>query len=193
MRRLFAVAAVLALFAPPAMAQGASTWEIDPAHANAQFVVRHLGISNVQGEFTHVTGTIQLDEKDATKSSVSATIDVNSVNTRNAERDADLRSAHFFDVSKFPTMSFRSKNIVQTAKGRLQVAGDLTLHGVTREVVLDVEGPSDAIKDPWGGTRRGVSATAKIDRRDFGITTYPGAVIGGQITITLDFEMVRKP
>jgi polyisoprenoid-binding protein YceI len=183
------VAFASALLAP-ALAQTASTWQIDPAHANAQFSVSHLGISKVQGEFTNVTGTVQLDEKDAAKSVVSATIDVSTVYTRNDGRDKDLKEG-FFEVAKFPTMTFASKSISRGADGKLQMTGDLTLHGITKSVTFAVDGPSEAIKDPWGNQRRGASATTAIHRSDFGITKY-AAMIGDDVTITLDIEFVKK-
>lgn len=187
----FAVAVMLIQASvAPALAQTASTWQIDPAHANAQFSVSHLGISKVQGEFTNVTGTVQLDEKDVTKSVVNATIDVSTVYTRNDGRDKDLKET-FFEVAKFPTMTFVSKSITRGADGKLQMAGDLTLHGVTKPVTFAVDGPSEAIKDPWGNQRRGASATTTIKRADFGITKYPG-MIGEDIAITLDIEFVKK-
>ncbi len=174
----------------PALAQTTSTWQIDPAHANAQFSVSHLGISKVQGEFTNVTGTVQLDEKDAAKSVVNATIDVSTVYTRNDGRDKDLKEG-FFEVAKFPTMTFASKSISRGADGKLQMTGDLTLHGITKSVTFAVDGPSEAIKDPWGNQRRGASATTTIHRSDFGITKY-AAMIGDDVTITLDIEFVKK-
>lgn len=190
MKKFLLFAALLALAAIPARAQS-TTWEIDPAHANAQFVVRHFGISNVQGEFTKVSGTVQLDEKNLEKSSVTATIDVGSVDTRNSTRDKDLLSENFFNVAKYPAMTFQSKKIDRVGEGKLKVTGDLTLHGVTREVAFDVDGPSNAIKDPWGNARRGLSATTKISRKGFGITADAG-MVGDEIAITLDIEMVKK-
>lgn len=190
------IAAVFAAFvlfvhAPsaPVLAQ-TSNWQIDPAHANAQFRVSHLGISKVQGEFTNVTGTVQLDEKDVTKSVVNATIDTTTVYTRNEDRDKDLKE-NFFEVTKFPTMTFVSKSIARGADGKLQMSGDLTLHGITKPVTFTVEGPSEAIKDPWGNQRRGASATTTIHRSDFGITKY-AAMIGDDIAITLDIEFIKK-
>ena len=192
MKRLFLFGAFVLVSAFPALAQGTSTWQLDPAHSNAQFTVRHLGISNVQGEFTKVAGTIQLNEQDPTKSSVTATVELASVDTRNGDRDGDLKSANFFDVAKYPTMTFTSKSISRSADGKLQLTGDLTLHGVTKEVTFIVDGPSDAIKDPWGNARRGASAAAKIHRSDFGITKYPSTMIGEDISITLDVEFIKK-
>lgn len=173
----------------PVLAQ-ASNWQIDPAHANAQFSVSHLGISKVQGEFTNVTGTVQLDEKDVSKSVVNATIDTTTVYTRNEGRDKDLKE-NFFEVTKFPTMTFVSKSITRGPDGKLQMSGDLTLHGITKPATFTVEGPSEAIKDPWGNQRRGASATTTIHRSDFGITKY-AAMIGDDIAITLDIEFIKK-
>jgi len=156
-----------------------------------------MGISNVQGEFTKITGTVQLDEADITKSAVSATIDVNSVDTRVADRDNDLRSANFLEVAKFPTMTFQSKKIVRSTDGKLKMTGDLTIHGVTHEVTFDVDGPTPEIKDPWGNTRHGVSATTKINRKDYGLIWNKAlgtgeAVVGDTVSITLDIEMLKK-
>jgi len=192
MKRLFFFGAFVLLSAFAALAQGPSTWQIDPAHSNAQFTVRHLGISNVQGEFTKVGGSIQLNEQEVTKSSVTATVEMASVDTRNSDRDNDLKSANFFDVAKYPTMTFTSKGILRATDGKLQMTGDLTLHGVTREVTFTVDGPSDAIKDPWGNARRGASAATKIHRSDFGITKYPSTMIGEDVNITLDVEFTKK-
>jgi polyisoprenoid-binding protein YceI len=199
MPRKFNSAVIAALFAAsiffaqaqfaPAQAQ-TSNWQIDPAHANAQFSVSHLGISKVQGEFTNVTGTVQLDEKDVTKSVVNATIDTTTVYTRNDGRDKDLKE-NFFEVTKFPTMTFVSKSITRGADGKLQMAGDLTLHGITKPVTFTVDGPSEAIKDPWGNQRRGASATTTIHRSDFGISKYPG-MVGDDISINLDIEFIKK-
>jgi polyisoprenoid-binding protein YceI len=193
-RTLLAALAVVFTSAVAAAPSGAQTtnWQIDPAHANAQFTVRHLSISNVSGQFNKVTGSVQLDEKDVTKSVVNATVDVASVDTRDAGRDGDLKSDHFFDVAKFPTMTFVSTKIASAGAGKLKMTGNLTLHGVTKEVTFDVDGPSDAITDPWKNLRRGASATTTINRRDFGITTYPAAAIGDDVKITLDIEFIKK-
>ncbi len=173
-----------------------TTWQLDPAHSNAQFSVRHLGISNVQGEFTKLTGTVQLDDQDISKSTVNATIDVNSLDTRVQNRDNDLKSDHFFDVGKFPTITFQSTKIVSTGEGTTKMTGNLTLHGVTKEVTFDVTGPTKVIQVM--GTRRGASATTKINRQDFGMVFMSNAMPGGDqmigdtVTITLDIEMVKK-
>ncbi len=191
MKRVAALSIVVVAAAVSALAQGTSTWQIDPAHANAQFVVRHLGISNVQGQFTHVTGTIQLNDQDITKSAVNASIDINSLDTRVKDRDDDLKSPNYFDTAKYPTMTFQSKRFAKGSDGSLQMTGDLTLHGVTKEVTFVVDGPTDAIKDPWGNQRRGASATTKIKRSDFGMSHLIGP-IGDEVKITLDVEFIKK-
>lgn len=186
-RTLLAFATTLLL---AASAASQDSWKIDPAHSAAQFSVRHLGISTVRGAFTKVSGTAQFDAADPGKSSVQATIEAASVDTRVEMRDKDLRSPAFLDVEKYPTITFQSKKVEAAGQGKLKVTGDLTIHGVTKEVVLDVDGPSDAMKDPWGNMRRGASATTKISRKDFGVNGAPMAV-GDDITITLDVEMIQ--
>jgi len=185
--RIAVTAGLAAVLTLPAAA-ATSTWNIDPAHSSAQFAVKHLMISTVRGAFTSVKGSIQLDDKDITKSSVEVTIDVNSVDTRQPDRDKDLKSDHFFDADHFPTITFKSKKVEQVSPGKLKVTGDLTIRGTTKEVVLDVDGPTAPVKDPWGNQRIGVSASSKITRQDFGITYGPG-MIGDEITITIDAEM----
>jgi polyisoprenoid-binding protein YceI len=170
--------------------QNKDTWQIDPKHTAAQFSVRHLGISTVRGEFSRVSGTVQYDAANVAKSSILATIDVASVNTRVEARDNDLRSSHFFDVEKYPNITFQSKKVEAAGAGKLKVTGDLTMHGVTKEVVLDVDGPNVAPKDQQGNQRMGASATTKINRMDFGVSGAPG-VAGDEITITIDIEMIK--
>jgi polyisoprenoid-binding protein YceI len=191
-----AIVSALALAASLSALAQTSNWSIDPAHSTAQFTVRHLGISNVTGNFTKVAGSVVLDEKNIAQSQVSATIDVNSVDTRVEMRDKDLKSPNFFDVEKYPTMEFKSKKIVASG-GKLQVIGDLTIHGTTHEVTLDVEGPSPEMTDPWGNPRRGFSATTTINRKDFNLlynnTLKTGeAMIGDNVKIQVDAEMVKK-
>jgi polyisoprenoid-binding protein YceI len=194
-QRTFIVSAITLLATLPAFAQ-ASTWNIDPAHSTAQFTVRHLGISNVSGDFTKVTGSITLNEQDITQSQVSASIDVNSIDTRVEARDKDLKSPHFFEVEKYPTIEFKSKRIV-SGGGKLRVIGDLTIHGTTREVTLDVDGPTPALTDPWGNLRRGISATTTINRQDFNLTynntlKSGEAMIGDTVKIQIDAEITKK-
>src|SRR5579875_567842 len=164
------VLAATALLLLPLSAIAQQTWQIDPAHTNAEFSVRHMGISTVRGSFTKTTGTVQYDPADPSKTAIDATIDVNSIDTRNENRDKDLRSAHFFDVEKYPTLTFKSKSAQANGSGKLKITGDLTLHGVTKEVVLNVDGPSAAIKDPRGNMHMGASASTVINRSDFGMT-----------------------
>jgi polyisoprenoid-binding protein YceI len=194
--RAISAAALAAALSVPAAA-ATSTWQIDPNHSAAQFAVRHLGLSTVRGAFTKVSGTIQLDDKDVTKSSVDVTIDAGSVDTRVPDRDKDLRSDHFFEVEKYPTLTFKSTKVEQTEAGRLKVTGDLTIHGVTKQVVLDVEGPTAPVKDPWGNLRAAANASTKINRQDFGVKWNAkmdngGWVVGDDVAITIDVEMVQK-
>jgi polyisoprenoid-binding protein YceI len=166
------------------------TWQLDPPHSSAQFSVRHLGVSTVRGAFTKVSGTVQYDPAHPAKTSIQATIQSASVDTRVDMRDNDLRSPNFLDVQKYPTITFQSKKVEAEGAGKLKVTGDITIHGVTKEAVLDVDGPSEAMKDPWGNLRMGASATTKVNRKDFGVNGAPG-VVGDEITITLDVEMIR--
>ncbi len=168
------------------------TWQLDPPHSAAQFSVKHLGVSTVRGAFTKVSGTVQYDPNNLSKTSIQATIDAASVDTRVEMRDNDLRSARFLDAQKYPTITFASKKVEAAGAGQLKVTGDLTIHGTTKEVVLDVDGLASPIKDPMGKDRlrMGASATTKINRNDFGVSGLPG-LIGDDITITLDVEMVK--
>jgi polyisoprenoid-binding protein YceI len=177
--------------AATAVAQ-AGSWKIDPMHTSAQFSVRHLGVSTVRGAFTKVSGSATFDPSDPSKTTLDATIDATSVDTRVDMRDNDLRSPNFLDVQKYPTITFHAKHAQASGSGKLQITGDLTIHGVTKEVVLDVDGPSAQIKDPWGNQRIGASATTKISRKDFGVNGLPGAV-GDEIVITIDAELIQPP
>ena len=180
----------------PALAFGQAVYEIDSAHSGAHFAVRHMAVSNVRGEFGGVKGSIVYDPKNLAASKVEATIDARTINTREPKRDDHLKSADFFDVAKFPTLSFRSKQFYQQA-GQLKVKGDLTMHGVTKEVVLDVDGPTPEAKDPWGKLRIGAQATTRINRKEWGLlwnkTLEAGSLlVGEEVSITLDLEAVRK-
>jgi polyisoprenoid-binding protein YceI len=193
--RIAILAATTAAVSMPAVA-ATSEWKIDPAHSSAQFAVRHLTISTVRGAFTKVSGTVQLDDQDVTKSSVEVTIDADSVDTRVPDRDKDLRSERFFDVAKYPTIMFKSKKVEQAGPGKLKVTGDLTIHGTTKEVVLDVDGPSPAIKDPWGNQRAAANATTKINRQEYGVTfnakmDTDGLVVSDDVAITIDVEIFK--
>jgi polyisoprenoid-binding protein YceI len=194
-QRIGAVSAIAFLTSLSGLAQ-TSTWNIDSAHSTAQFTVRHLGISNVTGSFSKVTGSVVLNEKDIAQSQVSASVDLSSVDTRVEARDKDLKSPNFFDVAKYPTIEFKSKRIVSSG-GKLQVTGDLTIHGTTREVTLDVDGPTPELADPWGNSRRGISATTTINRKDFNLVynkllNSGEAVVGDNVKIQIDAEMVKK-
>jgi len=174
-----------------------TTWQIDPVHSTAQFKVKHLMISNVKGEFTSIKGTLQLDSSDVTNSSLEVAIDANSINTREPQRDTHLKSADFFDVQTFPNITFKSSSVTKKASGEFAVEGDLTIHGVTRKVTLNVEAPSAPKKDPWGGTRIGIEATTKINRKDFGLNWNAtleagGFMVGDEVSITLDVEFVKQ-
>ena len=192
--RLAVTAGLAAALALPASA-GPTTWQIDPQHSSAQFGVTHLMISTVRGEFHGVKGTLLLDDQDISKSTVNVTIDASSVDTREPNRDAHLKSPDFFDVAKYPSITFKSTKVEQVSPGELKVTGDLTIRGVTKQVVLNVDGPKAPIKDPWGLQRSAVSATAKINRQDFGVSWNKtldsgGVVVSDDVNITLDVEMV---
>jgi len=179
----------VSMFVVSAFAQ-VETWKIDPAHSAAQFAVRHMGISTVRGEFKKVSGSAGYDTADPGKTSLDATIDATTVDTRVDMRDNDLRSPNFLDVQKYPTITFKSKRAEAAGPGKMKITGDLTIHGVTKEVVLDVDGPTSPVKDPRGNFHIGASATTKINRKDFGVNGAPG-MAGDEISITIDAELIR--
>ncbi|HTT69091.1 MAG TPA: YceI family protein [Gemmatimonadales bacterium] len=173
-------------------------WAFDPAHSSVNFTVRHMVVSKVRGRFAKWDGTLTMDENDPSHGAVEVTIDVASIDTGVAQRDAHLRSSDFFDVERYPVLAFRSTRVEQAGPGgeALKVAGDLTMHGVTRPVVLDVEYAGSA-KDPWGGVRAGFSARGVLDRKDFGLTYNQlletgGVVVGETVEIAIDAEVVKK-
>jgi polyisoprenoid-binding protein YceI len=186
---LTAIVSFALALALPAAAETQS-WNIDGAHSSAQFSVRHMGISNVRGAFTKVSGTVQYDPADLAKTVIDATIEAASVDTRVEMRDNDLRSPHFFDASKYPTLTFKSRKVAEAGPGKIKVTGDLTIHGVTKEITLDVEGPSAPVKDPRGNLRVGASASTTINRKDFGVDGA-AAVVGDDVPITIDMELTR--
>lgn len=174
-----------------------TTWNIDPAHSAAEFKVKHMMISNVKGKFTGISGKLTLDENDVTKSKIEASIPIETVNTGDAQRDGHLKSADFFHAEQHPHMNFVSTAITQKEPGELAVSGDLTVHGVTKKVTFDVEGPSQPGKDPWGNTRVGISATTKINRKDFGLgwnsaLETGGVLVGEDVTLSLDVQFIKQ-
>lgn len=175
---------------------GISTWKIDPAHTTAEFKVKHMMITNVKGHFSGLSGTLSLDEQDVTKSKVEVAIPAATINTREQERDTHLKSADFFDVEKFPTLSFKSTSVTRRPNDELEIEGDLTIRGVTRKVRLAVEGPTAEGKDPWGNTRIGVSAITKVNRKDYGLVWNAaletgGLLVGDDVAITIDAEFIK--
>ncbi len=173
-----------------------TTYKIDPAHSTAQFVVRHMMITNVRGGFSGVQGAVVYDPENPTTSSVDVVIDANTINTLEADRDKHLKSADFLDVEKYPAITFKSSTVTLDGDGELNLQGDLTIHGVTREVVLKVEVPSAETKDPWGNARIGASATTRIKRSDFGLTWNAaletgGFLVGDNLKIELEVSVIR--
>ena len=173
------------------------TYVIDPSHSTAGFKVRHLMVSNVRGEFSGVSGTVVFDAENPANSKVEAAIDATTIQTREAQRDQHLKSADFFDVEKFPKITFISKKVAPVGDGEWRVIGDLTIHGVTREVALDVEGPTPEVKDPWGNIKIGATATTKLDRRDFGLVfnvalEAGGVLVGDEVAVQLELELARQ-
>ena len=187
---------IVVALALPSLAR-AATWNLDPAHTSVQFSVRHLMVSTVRGAFGKLSGTVQVEEKDLTRSKIQATIDAASIDTRVEKRDTHLKSPDFLDVARYPTIVFVSKKVEAGDPGHFKVIRDLTLHGVTREVSLDVEGPTPEIKDPRGNTRAGAQATTTINRKDFGLTWNQvletgGVAVGDEVTITIDVEATKQ-
>lgn len=188
---------ILILFLTLPVLGQAANYQIDPDHSSFQFKVRHLMVSNVKGDFNKAKGSVMIDDNNITNLKVELTIETASVDTGHAKRDEHLRNADFFDVAKYPTVTFVSKKVMQAGQGKLQVTGDLTLHGVTREITLDVEGPTQEIKDPWGKFRRGATATGKINRKDFGLTwnralETGGVVVGEDVDIYVEVELIKQ-
>ena len=197
MSRLLRITIAVAALAAPALTF-ASTWEIDPAHTNAQFAVKHLVISTVRGQLGKVTGTVNLDDSDITKSSVRATIDATGIDTREPKRDEDLRGPDFLDVAKYPTITFTSKKVEKVGDGTYKVTGDLTIRGVTKEAVLSLQGSPQPLKDPFGNVKMGGVATTRINRQDFGVSWSKsldggGLVVGDDVDVTIDVEVAKKP
>jgi polyisoprenoid-binding protein YceI len=188
--------AIAMMVAFPVLAH-ADTWQIDPAHTNVEFTVRHMMISNVKGQFQKTSGTITANGTDPASAKINATIDATLIDTRVDRRDAHLKSPDFLDVAKFPTITFKSTKVEAAGPGKWKVTGDLTLHGVTKPVVLDVEGTGAPIHDPMGNTRAGASATTKIRRSDFGLIWNKaleagGVMVGDEVAISIDLEAIKK-
>lgn len=174
-----------------------STYNVDPAHSSASFSIKHMMIAKVHGGFEKLSGKLVYDPAQPEKAVVEATIETASINTREAQRDAHLKSADFFDAEKFPTITFKSKRVEKLGDDELKVTGDLTIHGVTKEVVLNVEGPSAELKDPWGNAKIGASAKTKIKRKDFGLNWNAaleagGILVGEDVNIELDLQFVKQ-
>jgi polyisoprenoid-binding protein YceI len=173
-----------------------STYQIDPSHSTASFSIKHMMIAKVHGGFEKMSGKLVYDRANPTKSTIEVTIDAASINTRETQRDTHLKSPDFFDVEKYPTITFKSTRI-EGAGDELKVIGDLTIHGVTKPVTLDVEGPSEELKDPWGNSKIGASGQTKIKRKDFGLTWNAaleagGVLVGDDVTITLDVQFIKQ-
>jgi polyisoprenoid-binding protein YceI len=198
-------APVLAQSPPPAPAQAPSaaqpaaapnTWQIDPVHSSIGFSVRHMMVSNVHGSFGKVSGTITYDGKDVSSIAADVTVDTTSITTHNEKRDAHLKSPDFFDVATYPALTFKSKKVEKVAAGKFKLIGDLTMHGVTKEVTLDVDGPSQAIV-AQGATRVGATATTTLNRQDYGVKWSRnidggGVVVGDEVKVTLELELVKR-
>jgi polyisoprenoid-binding protein YceI len=196
MKRSLFIGFLILLPVVPVIAFGA-TYQVDPDHSNFQFKVRHMTVSNVKGEFKKVKGVVQMDDRNLTGLTAEINIDAASVDTDHVKRDEHLRSEDFFYVAKYPTITFVSKNISKTDDGRLKVVGDLTIRGVTKEITVDVEGPTPEVKDLGGNIRRGAVGTAKINRKDFGMAWSKtldggGLVVGDEVSISVEIELVRK-
>jgi polyisoprenoid-binding protein YceI len=194
--RFLVLVALSPLVAP--LVGHASTWEIDQSHCAVEFSVRHMMVSTVKGQFEKMKGTIELDDKDVRKSVVRVTIDLASVNTHEPKRDGHIKSADFFDVANHPTATFKSTKVEKAGKNRLKVTGELDLHGVTKPVVLDVDGLTEAFKTPYGSTVRGAHATAKLNRKDFAIgwnkvLDNGGVLVGNEVSLDINLELVEKP
>jgi polyisoprenoid-binding protein YceI len=194
-RSLF-LGAVAALAAAPVLA-APETFEIDSTHSATQFAVKHMVYATVRGGFGKTAGRLAIDKQDWSKSSVEATIDATTIDTRDPKRDGHLKSPDFLDVAQYPTITFKSTKVEPAGAGKLKAAGNLTIHGVTKPVFLDIEGPSPEFKDPWGNQRVGATARTKINRKDFGVNWSQnldtgGAVVGDEVDITIDIEAVKK-
>ena len=198
MKKLIPIAAVAVVAFLSAVPARADVWKIDPAHSRAHFAVRHMMVTTVRGDFGGIEGTIEYDGKDVKTLKIDASVDVGSINTMEPKRDAHLRSADFFDTGKFPKMTFKSKRAEAAGPGKVKVIGDLTIRGVTKEVTLDVDGPTPPVKHPRGPMVTGATATTKINRSDFGVNWNKaleagGVVVSDEVSITIDVEATQEP
>lgn len=196
MKKMFLMVFAISAFALP-VSVDAAAWKIDPDHSNVQFQVTHMMISDVRGNFPAFQGRVVLDEEDITRSTVEVSIEAASIDTRHAKRDAHLKSPDFFDVEKYPVITFKSNKITRGSAGTFEVVGALTLHGVTRDVELTVSGPSQSMKDPWGNIRKGVRATTQVNRKDFDLTWNKaletgGVLVGESIDIVIELELIQQ-
>jgi polyisoprenoid-binding protein YceI len=196
MRNVFTTCLVLVALSVPLCAS-AETYDIDPAHSSFAFKIRHLTVSNVTGTFGKPKGSAVIDDRDITSLRVEVALDASSIDTGNAKRDEHLRGPDFFDVAKYPSITFVSKKISRIDSNKIRVSGDLTIRGITKEVAVDVEGPTPEIKDPGGKMRRGATGTAKINRKDFGIAwnrtlDTGGLVVGDDVLISVEVELIRN-
>jgi polyisoprenoid-binding protein YceI len=189
MKHALTATAIAFTIALPGIAQS-TVWQLDPAHSAAQFAVKHMGISTVRGTFTKVSGSIHYDPADAKNDSIEVSIDASSVDSRVEMRDNDLRSNRFFDVQKYPAITFKSKRVESAGSDKLKVTGDLTIHGLTKEVTLEVDGPSKPVDDGRGHLHMGASATTTVHRTDFGMTGSQG-IVGNDVALTIDAELVQ--
>jgi polyisoprenoid-binding protein YceI len=197
MKQKILVVSLFFVLSLPVFVFGAA-WQIDPDHSSFQFKIRHLTVSNVKGNFSKVIkGSLLFDDKDIPATKGEVVIDAASVNTSHAKRDEHLRGPDFFDVARYPTITFVSRQVTQTGPDQLRVVGDLTLHGVTREIAIDLQGPTPEVKDPWQSFRRGFTGATKINRKDFGMTWNKaldsgGMIVGDEVEISVEIEIVRK-
>lgn len=196
MRKVFLTSVVIFLLGIPVLSS-AATYQIDPDHSNFQFTVRHLSVSNVKGDFGKLKGVVTIDDRDITNLKVDIAIDAASANTGHAKRDEHLKGEDFFYVAKYPDITFVSKKVIRVDGSKIKVIGDLTIRGVSKEITVDVEGPSPEVKDPWGGFRRGATGISKINRKDFGIVwnrvlDSGGYLVGDEVGISIEVELMRK-
>ena len=173
-----------------------TTWKLDPAHSSAEFKVKHMMISNVKGTFSGLSGTLTEHATDKTLSTIEASVDISTISTGDAQRDAHLKCADFFEAEKYPNMTFRSSKVQPNGDGGYKVIGDLTIHGITRQQTFVVDGPSEPGKDPWGNTRIGLSATTKINRKDYGLNWNAaletgGILVGDDVNITIEAQFIK--